>query len=284
MRTGGPSKTARKVALNIVTLGAKRGMEKVLPPGIVDATAKLLVGSGVVGRRAVGFSRSRMAVGIYLAFDWMMPGQFEAFAHRKAFCERQVRKGIEAGASQILVLGAGYDTLGWRLAPEFTSVTFFEIDHPTTARLKAIGIEAMGQPPNLHLIAEDLGGQQLVDILRADATWDSTAPTVIVAEGLLMYLPPVAVATLFEQCAIVTGVGSRIVFTYVDKHTDGRPDAGPWTWLVLWILKVSGEPWLWSIHPEELGSFLKERNWIITPDQRESSDSCGVELSGVAIK
>ncbi len=170
MRTEKPSKTARKVALNIVTLGARRGMEEVLPPDIVDATAKLLVESGAVGRRAVHFSRSRMAAGIYLAFDWMMPGQFEAFAHRKAFCERQVRKGIEAGASQVLVLGAGYDTLSWRLAPEFAGVNFFEIDHPATARLKAEGIEAMGQPTNLHLIAEDLGERQLVDVLHADAT------------------------------------------------------------------------------------------------------------------
>lgn len=66
----------------------------------------------------------------------MMPGQFVAFAHRKAFCERQVREGIGAGASQVLVLGAGYDTMGWRLAPEFSGVSFFEIDHPATARLK----------------------------------------------------------------------------------------------------------------------------------------------------
>jgi methyltransferase (TIGR00027 family) len=214
----------------------------------------------------------------------MMPGQFEAFAHRKAFCERQVREGIESGASQVLVLGAGYDTLGWRLAPEFPSVSFFEIDHPTTARLKAIGIEAMGRLANLHLIAEDLGKRQLVDVLHADVTWDSNTPTVIVAEGLLMYLPPEAVKTLFEQCAIVTGAGSRIAFTYVGTHIDGRPDAGPWTWLVLWILKASGEPWLWSIQPEELDLFLEERNWTITPDQRGLSDRGRVELSGVAVK
>ena len=258
-------------------------MEEVLPPGIVDATADLLVESGAVGRRAVRFSRSRMAVGIYLAFDWMMPGQFEAFAHRKAFCERQVRKGIGTGASQVLVLGAGYDTLGWRLAPEFVDVSFFEIDHPATARLKAKGIEGMGQRANHYLIAEDLGERQLVDVLHANATWDSTAPTVIVAEGLLMYLPPEAVRTLFQQCAAVTGAGSHIAFTYVGTRTNGRPDAGPWTWLVLWILKVSGEPWLWSMQLEELGPFLKENNWMIAPDQVESSDRCGVEFFGVAM-
>ena len=49
MRKDTPSKTARKVALNIVTLGAKPGMDKVLHPGIVETTAKLLVSSGAVG-------------------------------------------------------------------------------------------------------------------------------------------------------------------------------------------------------------------------------------------
>jgi len=283
MWTEKPSKTARKVALNIVTLGATRGMEEV-PPDIVDATAKLLVGSGAVGRRAVRFSHSRMAVGIYLAFDWMMPGQFEAFAHRKAFCERQVRKGIEAGASQVLVLGAGYDTLGWRLAPEFAKVNFFEIDHPATARMKAKGIDAMGQPSNLLLIAEDLAERQLVDVLYADATWNSMAPTVIVAEGLLMYLPPEAVGALFEQCAAVTGADSRFAFTYVGTRSDGRPDAGPWTRLVLWLLKVGGEPWLWSIPTEELCPFLNEHDWTIADEQTESSGKCGIEFHGIAVK
>ncbi len=114
-----PSKTARKVALNTVTLGAKRGMEEVLPDGIVDATATLLVESGAVGARTVRWSRSRRMVWVYMAFDWMMPGQFEAFAHRKAFCERQAREGIAAGASQVLVLGAGYDTLEQAAVPGY---------------------------------------------------------------------------------------------------------------------------------------------------------------------
>jgi hypothetical protein len=36
--------------------------------------------------QSIRFTRSQMAVGIYLAFDWIMPGKFEAFANRKAFC------------------------------------------------------------------------------------------------------------------------------------------------------------------------------------------------------
>jgi O-methyltransferase involved in polyketide biosynthesis len=69
----------------------------------------------------------------------MIAGQFETFAQRKAFCERQAREGIGSGVSQVLVLGAGYDTRGWRLAPEFPDVNFFEIAPPSTAAPKARG-------------------------------------------------------------------------------------------------------------------------------------------------
>lgn len=53
-----PSTTARKVALNILALGSKPGMDEVLPAGIVEATAHLLVASGVVGEGALRFARA----------------------------------------------------------------------------------------------------------------------------------------------------------------------------------------------------------------------------------
>ncbi|MFC1608505.1 class I SAM-dependent methyltransferase [Candidatus Latescibacterota bacterium] len=284
MRKVTASKTARKVALNIITLGAKPGMNDVLPPGIVKSTAELLVASGAVGATGIRWSRSRRMVSVYEAFDWMMRGQFEAFGHRKAFCERQVREGISAGATQVLVLGAGYDTLGWRLAPEYTGVNFFEIDHPATALLKAKGIEQMGLRNNLHLLAEDLGERKLVDVLSANNTWDLTAKTVIIAEGLLMYLPSPVPRELFGQCYAITGAGSRIAFTYIGTGADGRPDVGRWTGLVLWLLKVSGEPWLWSIQPEELDGFFEESGWTYAPELEGATNKYGVEYLGVVTK
>jgi methyltransferase (TIGR00027 family) len=259
-------------------------MNEVLPPGVVEATATLLVESGAVGRGAVRFSQSRTAVGIYLAFEWMMPGQFEAFAHRKAFCERQVRESIESGAGQVLVLGAGYDTLGWRLASEYPKVNFFEIDHPATISLKANGIQAMEQRDNHYLLAEDLSKRQLIDVLRSNVVWDSTMTSIIIAEGLLMYLPSDAVGSLFEQCAAVSGAGSRFAFTYVGTRANGQPDAGPWSWLVLWLLKASGEPWIWSIKPDVLNAFLNQHHWKAAPKLAPAPNRHGVEFFGLAVK
>jgi len=279
-----PSMTARKVALNIVTLGAKPGMDNVLPPGLVDSTAEMLVASGAVGPRTIRVARSPKAVSVYEWFDWMLPGQFVAFAHRKAFCERRVRDGIASGASQVLVLGAGYDTMGWRLAPGFPGVKFFEIDHPATARLKARGVESMGRRDNLCLIAEDLGKRKLVDVMKNSETWDCSAQTVIIAEGLLMYLTPKAVRDMFIQCAEITGGGSRIAFSYIPTGQNGRPDAGPYTGMMLWLQKLIGEPWLWSIRPEYLGLFLEESGWIQAPELEGTADLHGVEFYVMATK
>ena len=279
-----PSRTALKVAMNLITLAAKPGMDRVLPQGIVAATERLLVASGAAGARTVRWARSQRMVSVYEAFDWMLPGQFEAFAHRKAFCERQVRDGIGTGATQILVLGAGYDTMGWRLAPEFSGVNFFEIDHPATACLKAKGIDAMGGRDNLCLIPEDLGKHKLSDVLKTNESWDQSARTVIVAEGLVMYLPPEAVRDLFCQCAVIAGVGSQIAFSYIPTGEDGRPDAGRWTGLMLWLQKVAGEPWTWSIRPEELGLFLEETGWTIALEQVGMTRKHGLEFYAVATK
>jgi methyltransferase (TIGR00027 family) len=283
MRKDKPSRTAYKVSVNIISLGSKPGMAKVLPTGIVAATEKMLVAASAASQTVVRIARSPWAVAVYEWFDWMMPGQFEAFAHRKAFCERQVREAIAAGAGQVLVLGAGYDTLGWRLAPEFPRVDFFEIDHPATATPKAKGVAVLGKRNNLHLIREDLGQRQLGDVLEAHEKWDKAVVTVIIAEGLLMYLPPEAVRDLFLQAAAITGPGSRIAFTYAATGADGRPDAGKWTGLVLWIMRFSREPWRWSICPEEMSDFLDETGWTYLPET-EGAGKHGIEYFGVATR
>ena len=284
MRKNKPSRTAYKVALAVLTLGVKPDMDKVLPPGIVPATRQLLLASGGAWPQTIRCAESRRAVSLYEAFDWMLPGQFEALAHRKAFFERQVRGGISSGATQALVLGAGYDTLGWRLAPEFPEVSFFEIDHPATARLKAQGIAAMGCPDNLHLLAEDLADKQLIDVLTEHRLWNASARTVILAEGLVMYLLPEAVIKLFCQCAELVGHGSRIAFSYIPTGSDGRPDAGRWTGLMLWLQKAVGEPWVWSVRPEELDAYLYDVGWQNAPELAKAPDIYGVELYAVAAK
>lgn len=163
-------------------------------------------------------------------------------------------------------------------------MNFFEIDHPATARRKAKGINAMGQRDNFYLIAEDLGKQKLVNVLNSNGSWNQHARTAIVAEGLVMYLPPEAVRGLFCQCAAIAGIGSRIAFTYIATGADGRPDAGRWTGLMLWLQRVMGEPWISSIRANELGVFMEETGWENTPVLAGTTLNHGVEFYAIATK
>ena len=142
----------------------------------------------------------------------------------------------------------------------------------------------MGPRDNLCLIAEDLRDRKLVDILKANELWDQSARTVIIAEGLVMYLSPEAVRDLFCQCGVIAGAGSRIAFSYIPTGADGRPDAGRWKGLMLWLQKVVGEPWTWSIRPEELSLFLEKSGWINAPELAGATGMHGIEFFVVAKK
>ena len=100
----------------------------------------------------------------------------------------------------------------------------------------------------------------------------------------MMYLSPEAVRDIFCQCEKVYGVGSRIAFSYIPTGADGRPDAGRWTGLMLWLQKVVGEPWTWSIRPEELDLFLEETGRKIALEHLGTARKHGVEFFAVATK
>jgi methyltransferase (TIGR00027 family) len=282
MRKDKPSLTARKVALAIITLGAQSDTQNLLPPGVASATEQLLQAAGVAGPQEIRFARSSYASSIYNVFDWMMPGQYAAFADRKAFFDRQARLAIQDGAQQMLVLGAGYDVLAWRLAQEFPDVRFIEIDHPATARVKAIGLERMGMPGNLRLNAVDLAIHPLTEVVTAATWWDEAALSLILAEGLVMYLTKESVGQLFHDSAAVTARGSRLAFSYIPSGVDGLPYVGRWSGLMHFLQKLTGEPWLWSVRPDELNGFLSPLGWSESPDPKGDDGPHGIEHYAVA--
>ena len=112
MKQGRISQTALKVAIGLVTLSVKDDWAQRLPPGLVEISERLLLASGSpgYGPRMMRLSKRPWMIRVYKIQDLMMPGQFEAFGHRKIFMQRQVEAAIKQGARQVFVLGAGVDT------------------------------------------------------------------------------------------------------------------------------------------------------------------------------
>ncbi len=274
MKQGRISQTALKVALSLVTLSVKDDWAQRLPPGLVEITERLLLASGSpgYGPRLMRASKQQWMIRVYQIQDLMMPRQWEGFGHRKIFMQQQVEAAIEQGARQVLVLGAGFDTLCLRLAPQHSHVRFFEVDHPTTSSAKAKGVAAEGQPANLIQIAADLGEHALSKVLSEDGRWQSSQSSVLLAEGLFQYLTDDEVRGLLSETAACTSPGSRIAFTHA------IPGARK---LLSILVRLIGEPWKSAVRSEDLPEYVEGTGWAMISDI-DTEPAHGVERYAVA--
>jgi len=276
MKQGRISQTALKVALGLITLSIKGDWAKRLPAGLVDATEHLLLASESpgYGPGLMRASKKKWMIRIYELQDRLMSGQWEGFGHRKIFIQQQVENAVSKGARQVVVLGAGFDTLCLRLAPLHRDVQFFEIDHPATSAAKARGVASIagGQPHNMKMIAVDLGEHTLSKVLAENDRWDSSQPSVILAEGLLQYLTDEEVGGLFREAAACTAPGSRIAFT----HTPPDPRR-----VIPMILRLIGEPFRSAVRSEDLPDYIDGTGWAIISDV-DTDPTHGIERYAVA--
>lgn len=274
MKQGRISQTALKVALGLITLSVKDDWSQRLPPDLVEITERLLLASGSpgYGPGLMRMSKQRWMIRVYQFQDRMMPGQWEGFGHRKVFMNQQVEAAIEQGVRQVLVLGAGFDTLCLRLAPKYPEVRFVEIDHPSTSVAKARGIEKVGQPENMIQIAADLGERSLPKVLSEDGHWDASQRSVIVAEGLFQYLTDEEVRGLLTDAAACTSPGSRIAFSHAIPGDRKLLSA---------LVRLISEPWKSEVRSEDLPSYVDGTGWAMISDVDDDAEH-GVERYGVA--
>lgn len=274
MKQGRISQTALKVAIAFLTLNVKDDWARRLPVGLVDMSERLLMASGSpgYGPRVMRLAKQQWMIRVYQIQDLMMPGQFEGFGHRKIFIQQQVEAAIKQGARQVLVVGAGFDTLCLRLAPQHNHVQFFEVDHPATSAAKARGIALEGQPANMHQIAADLGEQALSKVLSEGGRWQSSLPSVVVAEGLFQYLTDDEVRGLLREAATCASPGSRIAFSHA--FPDDRK-------MLSMLTRLIAEPWKSAVRSEDLPEYIEGTGWTMISDV-DNDSAHGAERYAVA--
>ena len=183
----------------------------------------------------------------------LLAGIIAHYLARKRWIEIQVREALRLGIRQVVVLGAGFDTLAGRLAPEFPEVLFLELDHPATQAVKRKMPEIA---PNLRFLHVDLTTQSL----PADACPDfsKNRPSIIIAEGLTMYLTANRVAALLENAAQLAGPGGQVIFTFMEQAAGGSIAFHGEHPLVARWLKSRREPFLWGISRDRLSGWVEE--------------------------
>ena len=198
MRPDQPSWTARSVATSVLLLHDDVTYGRLVDPLSVDMTLRILghgssasaVASSLLNLEAVREMR-------LLIESWVIPGLSIHIAARKRWIEMRAREYLVGPRTQLVVLGAGYDTLAFRLQAELQGLSAWEIDHPATQECKRRALDPLtSSTDSLFYLSSDFADSSPAAALCAHAHWDPTVPTVFVTEGLLMYLDSAAARRL----------------------------------------------------------------------------------------
>jgi methyltransferase (TIGR00027 family) len=134
---------------------------------------------------------------------------------RTRFIDEALERAIENGATELVILGAGFDSHAYRFQELLANVCVFEVDRPATQALKRQRVnDALGgPPPNLTYVPIDFEHENLAEVLKRHGH-DVTQRTFFILEGVTMYVPEESVRTTLRYVASHPP-GSGIVFDFV---------------------------------------------------------------------
>jgi methyltransferase (TIGR00027 family) len=180
----------------------------------------------------------------------------DMMALRTTAIDVAVREAIAEGATQLVILGAGYDGRAWRLS-ELAGVKVFEVDHPATQRDKRARVTEL--PPavgNVTFVPVNFERDALGDALER-AGHDRASPTCWIWEGVVMYLTHDAMRATLAAVAQRSAPGSTLIINY---HTEHRG------LIARVIFRLIGEPQISAWTPEEMAAVLHSAGFEVRED------------------
>ncbi len=253
MRENNASRTAIVVAKSQALVGSTPGLRHQVNPE-ADQFTKTVLRSAGQHRFLNWLHRPALRNALWRFQNLTIPGLALHQVLRKRYIEERTRSALESGVEEVIQIGAGLDSLCFRLHRQWPDVRFREFDHPATQALKRRAIE-------LHGGAGDNFTMHSTDLCRPESVADfgellADLPRIIIVEGVLMYLSPEQVAALFRSWSQLPGDQSTLLFTYMDDF--GFRDQSS---LVNAWLRLVGEPFRWQTKREELAILLKKAGW-----------------------
>ncbi len=169
--------------------------------------------------------RNRLTAGLTLTvFDRLYGGFMAVVLLRNRWFEELLAESVDDGVTQVVSLGAGYDTTAWRL--DLGGATLFEVDAPPTQEAKRTLTRGLEPRGDLRYVACDFERDSLPSRLL-EAGFDPTRPALFVWYGVSFFLTPAAVRGTLEDVASLAAVGSRFVWDYLDPSVvEGRSPYG----------------------------------------------------------
>lgn len=246
MKPDRPSATACLIASCVFALSCHPKLRRLVDPRAAEFSGWFVAAHSSPLARVLGRAWFRSLASWFERLT--LPGFILHVGLRKRWLEAATREAIGRGVTQVVVLGAGYDTLALRLAADYPGVRFVEMDHQATQRVKLRALARRGvAAANVTFEAVDLTGS-------APRGHARNMKTLFVAEGLLMYLGERDVDRLL-QCV---EPGGLIAFTFMERHGARIRFRNCAPWVDLW-LNVRGEPFTWGLARGKLAAFLEAR-------------------------
>ena len=195
-----------------------------------------------------------------------MPGSLGALLCRVRYIDDVLKRSLEEGLEQLVILGAGFDSRAYRIAG-IDQVQVFEVDLPGTRELKRIRVEQVlgAGPENVTLVGMDFDRQNLDDVLKG-AGFQEGKRTLFIWEGVTQYLTAEAVNNTLEFVSGASGGGSAIVFTYVRRGIIDGTDCPEWFRRFQVFARRVGSPLIFGLNPDELGQYLADRGLRLIDD------------------
>jgi methyltransferase (TIGR00027 family) len=166
---------------------------------------------------------------------------------RTRFIDEKMARAIHEGATQVVILGAGFDARAMRLHELLKDVKVFEVDSPATQERKRQRVEVAlgGPPPNLTYVTVDFNRDRLGDVL-VQAGYDPNRKTFFTWEGVSMYVAEEGVRETLRTIAAQSAPGSSLVMDYTTQMSlvfmRKFPHIGTSEILIKW-----GEPWVFGM-------------------------------------
>lgn len=169
-----------------------------------------------------------------------------------------VRRFIDEGGDQLLILGAGFDCRAVRMS-ELKRVKVFEVDHPATQAHKQ---DVLEMNPVTY-VAWDFEKRPVSELPAALAALGhvSTRPTLTIWEGVTMYLSEPAIDATVAALATLSAPGSPFVFNYLDASHLAAPSTLERI-MKAFVARV-GEPFTFGWRPDALAAWLDPRGFDV---------------------
>ncbi|MFD7117807.1 class I SAM-dependent methyltransferase [Streptomyces sp. NPDC056652] len=120
-------------------------------------------------------------------------------------------RSVRAGARQVVLLGAGLDSRAFRLDWP-PGCVIFEIDRESVLAFKHEVLDGLSATPRAARVPIPVDLRDDWVGALTDAGFDTAAPSVWLAEGLLFYLPNAAETSLIDAVDRLSTAGSALAF------------------------------------------------------------------------